>query len=267
MLTLVRAIYLLLLLLFAPLATADVGLLHACLDVDAQSKNTGTNPCMARAWLPATPELAVLSCPPDIPEASCRWGAEDYRWQKLKDLPPTALVNRCEADIPPGPFAPPRRPVVDAKCEDPCGCGGPLDRKRNVPKATLPGFVPPAYPYVRNAPRVSWTAPTQDIEGNPLEGQLTMRLYTAPNCQSPSRTLVGEYPPNAGTVFMPPQQKSGPTAFIVAAVNEAGEGEPACLMAIIRPAAPSNGSIERPTEGSIERTGDRDGTSEIQRLF
>lgn len=91
----------------------------------------------ARQWIRPKPESSVLGCVAGTPPASCVWGNAAFRFYKLSELGPDALVNVCKAAIEPGPFAPPDRPDVDPACGDPCGCGDAKDQKGNVLKSAL----------------------------------------------------------------------------------------------------------------------------------
>lgn len=143
-------------------AGAETGLAHSCVQNIAGTLSACPSP---RTWVRPTPDTVVLSCPPGTAAADCEWGDAAFQFRRFGDLAPNALVNVCTADIAPGPFAPPNRPVVDPACGDPCGCGNALDRKANVLKsavvaATVGSFtVTPASGVSPLAATIAWNVP------------------------------------------------------------------------------------------------------------
>lgn len=168
--TFVRVLFVVLLIAGTASAFAATGLVQTitCADpADNALHSTASGqgrPNCQRGWAAASPDAYVLS---GTSATTAVWGNPDFRWRRLRDLRPTDLVEVCRADIPPGPFAPPARPVVQPTCEDPCGCNN--DHKGPVPVSTLqstPGDGTVTLPEGRR--HLVWEAPTANTDGTPL---------------------------------------------------------------------------------------------------
>lgn len=110
-------------------------------------------------------------------------------------------------------------------------------------------FVPAAFacpgpPHASTDACLSWSAPTQNTDGSPITQPLTYRVYR-------DGVLAG----TTGNLYLLlAKEPAGQRCYYVTAVEAGIESAPSgtgCKM--IRPAAPTDGSIEAPTDGSFEQ--------------
>lgn len=101
----------------------------------------------------------------------------------------------------------------------------------------------PEPPYPSTDACLSWTAPTQNTDGSPITGLLAYRVYRD-----------GVYMTTTTALFLDMKmQPPGNRCYFVTAVVGSMESAPSATNCkLIRLPAPTNGSIEAPTEGSFE---------------
>lgn len=101
--------------------------------------------------------------------------------------------------------------------------------------------------------RLSWTAPTTDIYDRPLTVPLRYRVYRRPQTAGAPRTLVQE---TSDTTLTLVKQPLGTQCYAVTAVAGSDESQPSaegCKLMTSDLSPPRQGTIERPTRGSIDR--------------
>lgn len=115
---------------------------------------------VTRSWVRPTSTDSVAACMPGVALTECSYGKPGLRFYPWGQLPSTSWVWSCSIDIPAGPFG---TPLAEVNCPDPCGCGGPGDRKTFVLKSQLeppPGGV--------GTMALTWGPVTQDTSGKAI---------------------------------------------------------------------------------------------------
>lgn len=101
----------------------------------------------------------------------------------------------------------------------------------------------PDPPYPSTEVCLRWSAPTQYTNGSPITTPLTYRIYV-------DGVAVAE---TSALYYRVTNLRSGTRSFNVTALTNGQESAPSGTgYKTIRPAAPTDGTIEAPTDGSFE---------------
>lgn len=101
----------------------------------------------------------------------------------------------------------------------------------------------PGPPFASTDACLSWSAPTQYTDGTPVTKPVSYRVYRDGVLAATTTQLFHEFKNEA----------SGQRCYYVTAVVESVESLPSGTgCKLVRPAAPTDGGIEAPTDGSFE---------------
>lgn len=146
--------------LFAVVTEAQesgAGLVEVCRAGLGYSTEQG-NQCPERSWERPAAGKAVLSCGAVTDPVACTWFHPELRYRAWETIPDDELVLTCEADVPVGPFG----------SVDPCGSGAHESGKPRVAKSAVVGAVVGPIVNGQGTAMLSWVAPTERTDGEPL---------------------------------------------------------------------------------------------------
>ncbi len=108
----------------------------------------------------------------------------------------------------------------------------------------------PAQKSVSNTPTISWKPVTQYTDGKAITDPVLYQIRRANTCDDPTPTLLVET--TQLSVKLSPQPVMVKCFLLTAVVNGVSSAPSASGEVQIRPPAPTDGRIEKPTDGRVD---------------